>query len=365
MVIQRLIHWFIHQDSVQLRMGKALLLAFLLNLIFGVGFYIAEESVQEGLSLTDSIWWAMVTMTTVGYGDFYPQTFVGRYLISYSCFIVGIGLLGYLLGTVAEAMFERASKKRRGLMTIEERDHVIICNCPSPERVLQLIAELRANRRYAASSFVLVTDKFEELPDEFKGSNIQFVKGNPTREDILHKANITNCDGVIALAADPTTADSDAQTFAIGAIVEMIANECNQDVKVVAELVSRHNLKMMRRAQTDGIVSTDGITDCLLVQEYLHPGLHEVFQQILTNREGSQFYIFDTRLEGFKVSDIQVAVLEHPANLQVIGIYKTGEPFLNPPKTLTIGAHDKLIMLAEGRGDFESIEDDILKKKSA
>ena len=355
----------LRRGSVQLRVSKALFLALLLNLVFGLGFFLTERSVQEGLTLTDSIWWAMVTMTTVGYGDLYPQTFAGRYVISYSCFIVGIGLLGYLIGTVAEVMFERVSRKRRGLMKIRETNHVIICNCPSTERVLHLVTELRANIRYSAKVFVLVTDVLDELPDEFRDQDLLFLKGNPTREDILLKANVTECDGVIVLAQDPKSADSDTLTFAVGAIVEMIATERKREIKVVTELVSRHNRKMMKRARTDGIISTDGLTDCLMVQEYLHPGLHVVFEQILTNLEGSQFYIFDTRLSGFRISEIHMAVLDYPANLQMIGIYRDGQAVLNPPRDLTIRESDRLIMMAESRGDFLSFEEQLVSKRSA
>ena len=363
MIIQRIIAWILKRGSVQLRVSKGLFLALLLNLVFGVGFFLTEHSVQQELTLADSIWWAMVTMTTVGYGDFYPETFVGRYVISYSCFIVGIGLLGYLVGTVAEVMFERVSRKRRGLMKIRKTEHVIICNCPSTERVLHLVMELRANVRYSSKGFVLVTDVLDELPEEFKDQDLLFLKGNPTREDILLKANVTECDGVIVLAQDPESADSDAQTFAVGAIVEMISTERKREIKVVTELVSRHNRKMMKRARTDGIVSTDGLTDCLMVQEYLHPGLHVVFEQVLTNFEGSQFYIFDTRLSGFMISEIHMAMMKYPANLQMIGIYRDDQPVLNPPRHFTIGEDDRLIMLAENRGDFLSFEEQLVSKK--
>lgn len=98
---------------------RVILIAVILNLLFGVLFYFAERDVQEGLTLTDSIWWAMVTMTTVGYGDFYAQTAIGRYLISYPCMLLGIGIMGYLVGLVAEEMLERGSRKRKGLLEIK------------------------------------------------------------------------------------------------------------------------------------------------------------------------------------------------------------------------------------------------------
>jgi len=101
-----------------------------------------------------------------------------------------------------------------------------------------------------------------------------------------------------------------------------------------------------------------------MAQEFVSPGVHDVIQQIISNTVGSEIYIFTTRLQGRKVYDIQVALLEHRANLQVIGIIKQGEQILNPPKTMMIEKGDKLIILAESVKDFQSIEEDILNKRN-
>jgi len=331
-----------------------------LNLCFGAGFYFAENGVQEGLSLWDSIWWAMVTMTTVGYGDIAAKTWTGRFLISYPCMIIGIGIIGYLIGAVAESVFEKISRKRQGLMNITDKNHLIICNCPAIEKVLLLVTEIRASSSYRGCSCVVITERFDEIPDEFRAADIKFLKGSPRREEILMKANIQACAGVFIMAEDPKNSTSDEKTFAVGTIIEMLKKENDLSFKVVAELVSRENMKMMTRSKIDGIVTPDGITDCLMVQEFLSPGVHDIVQQIISNMVGSQFYILDTTLQGFMVSDIQVAALKHPASMQVIGIVKNGKQTLNPPKNMKIGAGDKLIMLAESADDFKSVEKDVL-----
>lgn len=346
----------------QVKIYKALAAAIILNLLFGIGFYFAERDIQDGLTLLDSIWWAMVTMTTVGYGDYSAGTPVGRFLISYPCMVLGIGIIGYLVGALAESMLERISKKRKGLMNITDKNHIIICNCPAIQKLLLLVKEIRANREYADRHFVVISDRFNEMPEEFKAHHIQFVKGDPTREDILMKANICSAAGVFILAEDPQNTTSDEKTFAVGTIIEMLKKENNLSLKVVVELISKENMKMMRRSNVDGIVTPDGITDCLMAQEFVSPGVHDIVHQIISNTVGSQFYVFDTRLQGRKVLDIQVAVLEHPANLQVIGIIKQEKQILNPPKTMMIEEGDKLIMLAESAEDFKSIEKDILAK---
>lgn len=51
-------------------------------------------------SYGDALWWAIVTMTTVGYGDLSPETSVGR-IIASVLMLSGIGLIGIITGTVA------------------------------------------------------------------------------------------------------------------------------------------------------------------------------------------------------------------------------------------------------------------------
>jgi voltage-gated potassium channel len=344
------------------RVGKVILFALLLNLIFGILFYIAERGAQPDLTLLDAIWWAMVTMTTVGYGDFYAQTSIGRFLISYPCMLVGIGIIGYLVGVVAENMLDRFSKKRRGLMDIKLTGHLIICNFPNIEKIKRLMDEIKRSHDYKECKFVLITDSIDELPDELQKLDVQFVQGSPLKEETLHKANITKCKGVFILARNPGEPKSDSDTFTTGAIIEMIERELKKPIKVIVELVSKDNLKMMQRSRVDGIVSADGIMDGLIVQEFLYPGVHDIVHQIISNAVGSQFYIFDTKLQGQKISDIQIAVLEHPANLQVIGINRNGKSILNPSKNEIIQKDDRLIMLADKRDDIEAIEKEILNK---
>ena len=339
-----------------------ILFSLLLNLLFATLFFIFERDVQPELTFIDSIWWAMVTMTTVGYGDFYAKTNIGRFLISYPTMLLGIGIIGYLVGIVADFILEFSSKKRRGLMSIIFKDHVIICNFPNIDKIKTIVEELREDKIYKKSNFVIITDRFQELPEELKKIKIDFVYGSPTNEDTLIKSNILESAGVIILAENIGDANSDERVYTIGSLIELLEKEYNIPLKTVVEVTRKDNLRLIKRANVDGMISTDGFAGALIVQEFLFPGLNDIFKQIITNKIGSQFFLHETRLVGKKIFDIQLAVLHHEINIQVIGVIHKDKQILNPAKSFVLSDGDKLIILSENRTDIESIENEILNK---
>lgn len=59
----------------------------------------------------DALWWAFVTITTVGYGDFYPVTYEGR-IVAAVLMTAGVGLFGTFTGFVASWFLEEDSDKQ-------------------------------------------------------------------------------------------------------------------------------------------------------------------------------------------------------------------------------------------------------------
>ena len=64
---------------------------------FGYVFYLAEPQIK---TIQDGIWWALVTITTVGYGDITPLTTLGR-LVAGTLMFVGLGLIATVTAIVS------------------------------------------------------------------------------------------------------------------------------------------------------------------------------------------------------------------------------------------------------------------------
>jgi len=103
--------------KVALRASSRKILVFLgtvltLALIVGSGMYLIEGEENGFTSIPVSIYWTIVTMTTVGYGDITPQTVAGKMLASV-VMIIGYGIIAVPTGIVS---VELAQAQRRGLV---------------------------------------------------------------------------------------------------------------------------------------------------------------------------------------------------------------------------------------------------------
>lgn len=110
--------------------------------ISGLAVLDAERASPEANIETwqDSLWWAVVTVTTVGYGDFYPVTTEGR-LFALGLMLCGLGLLGIVTANLSSWLLERVSNSEEQSQVATHADMAALMQ--SIQELREEISQLR------------------------------------------------------------------------------------------------------------------------------------------------------------------------------------------------------------------------------
>ena len=94
--------------------GAAFFILFIILIISSSGMYLVEKDIQPEKfgSIPQSMWWSIVTLTTVGYGDVYPVTSMGKFFGSI-IIILGIGTVALPSGILASAFTEHTKRNQK------------------------------------------------------------------------------------------------------------------------------------------------------------------------------------------------------------------------------------------------------------
>ena len=116
---------------------------------FGYVFYLAEPQIK---TIEDGIWWALVTITTVGYGDIAPLTTLGR-LVAGTLMFVGLGLIATVTAIVSAKFIANYVDHHTNDDVLEKLEEL--------EEEIQKIEEIESN----------VVGKLKELEEEIDELN--------------------------------------------------------------------------------------------------------------------------------------------------------------------------------------------------
>lgn len=255
--------------------------------IFGSLAYYFEAKNPEALirSVWDGIWWGIVTITTVGYGDKYPLTWAGKLM---GVVIMGSGVILTIIisGTIASVLVERKMKEGRGLQKVNMTDHIIICGWnQSGNRILNDIQAL-TNKTKEKIDIALIneleTEVFNELQFTYstKLLTIDVVRGNYTQEQVLDKANIRKAKAVMILAdqsGENTLQNADERSV----LAAYTITNLNPGARTSVELINPQNEQHLKRTNVDSIIINGEYNSFLMVNAVLYPGVPQAVKEIM------------------------------------------------------------------------------------
>lgn len=315
-------------------------------LLYGTtGFLYFELSRNPDLTWADGFWWSVVTVATVGYGDLYPGTPSGRFVVALPVMFFGIGLLGYVLSLAATALIQAKTRELHGMGSRKLKGHLVIFNYPSLAKVERLLGELARDALFdRGTDVVLVDEDLPEIPPELLSRRVHYVRGNPARDETLARASIDDAAYAVVLSKRPGDPHSDDLSVAITLAVEARAKA----VHTVVECVDFETQELLRKAGCDSIVCTSRFDAHFLSHELLNPGVQEVIEDLTSSHEGQQIYLTPFRVSGGARFE-KVAELCKGQGHLALGVQRGESRQLNVAKDFEVKAGDSVISIGPKR----------------
>jgi len=295
----------------------------------------------EGCSLLDGIYMAVITITTVGFGEVVPLSHTGR-IFTIFLIIIGFGSLAFAGHAVVESLLEKVWRSRMDMKKMMKKisrlkGHYIICG---HGRMGTAAAEYFIK---AGADCVIIESK-SEYDEQLKETGHLYIEGDATREAVLLDAGIKSAQGLLALL------DSDPDNL----FLVLTARELNPTLHIIARVEDASSEKKILRAGADSVVlpfTTAGkqVADDILVATGKH--IHKD-QSLICSRSVPKWI---TIQEGSSMSGENVSTVSEQMAQKIIGLRREGKDLILPDPETRLQASDMILILDE----TQSLQDQV------
>ena len=293
----------------------------------------------EGWSLLDALYMTVITLGTVGFREVHDLSHVGK-MFTMMLIFFGVGVIGYIVGSLAQIMFEGQFQRILGRKKVEKaiaalNGHYIICGFG---RIGSLIC-----KEFAAKPlpFVVVEKDVDMIAQmEKDGNGYLFLPGDATIDDVLLRAGIKKASGLISVVTSDTE----------NVYITLTARGLNPDLFILARAGEEGSEIKLKRAGANKVVSPYLIGGSRMAQAILRPTVVD-FIEIATGREHMELQMEEILIparSGFIGESLASSGFRKETGVIIVGVKKQcGKMVFNPESHTKIEAHDTLIVLGE------------------
>lgn len=263
---------------------KILLGAIVFIFVVGYIYFQIENQHNDGYNTyMNSVYWTVVSITTVGYGDISPETPLGRFLAMFILF-VGVALVGIITGKITSFLVERRLKEGKGLGVLDKiQNHFIICGwCDGMNEFLEEI--LKVNPIFTSELLVLINNRPQEEIEVLKNNpalrDFNFIFGDFVEENVLLRANIKKAVRIIVLA-DATMANSPQEVDSRTVMAIMTIDSLNKNIYSCAEIYDPKYQRHLEISHCNEIILSRKYSRMMLTNASSASGIPHVISQLL------------------------------------------------------------------------------------
>ncbi|EDL64322.1 YugO [Bacillus sp. SG-1] len=301
---------------------------------FGILIHLIEPGTFP--TVFDGIWWAIITTSTVGYGDYVPLTTTGR-IVAMLLILLGAGFLTTYFVTLATSTVRTQNAYLEGRVSFAGKDHTIIVGWN--ERSREIIDQLTAFDK--KHEITLIDSTLEENP--YRNHYIHFIKGQAFRDDILMKAGIKEA-SIAVITADQNKNEMDADMNTVMTLLAM--KGIAPGLYCVAEILTGDHIANAERAGADEVIQTNKQTSYIIMDSILSKGMSTTILELLNHLKGNNLKVISTCPEWCEktFSDLSTILLER--NIILLGIKKGECTTVNPPLETIVHPEDGLLVIS-------------------
>jgi voltage-gated potassium channel len=306
------------------RVFSLVLVLMVILLLGAIGFALVEPAEGPWYDrFGRAVWWGMVTLTTVGYGDVVPVTILGR-LVGTAFMVIGFISLSLVTATVASVFIERKFRQERGLEAVKATQHILLLGWPEDAEALldQLLKRLPPTIPVILINKV-PPEQMEAIKERFPEGALFYLRGDYSREDILLKANVQGAFKAIILAdrqPGETAAQVDQRTLFTALTLKALHNK----IRILAELLRPENRAYLERAGAEEVLIRGQYDSSLLAGAIASPALYRVYTSLLLG-EGQSLWDVEvpSYFNGRPLSEFAAFLQEQHQGI-LIGVYTEG-----------------------------------------
>jgi voltage-gated potassium channel len=302
--------------------------------MFGILIHFLEP--KNFPTIFDGIWWAIITTSTVGYGDYVPHTIIGK-ISGILLIITSAGFLSSFFVALATTAATKQNDLFEGKANFKGTDHFIIIGWN--ERSREIIHSLLNTKNKVSIALVDETLSNHPLPHK----SVHFIQGRPNLDEVLLKANISNAKKVI-ITADQNKDEHQADMNTI--LTLLAVKGLNPQIESIVEILTHEQIANANRAGADEIIQTNILTSFVMLQSITSQDMVTSFLDLLYQLTEKKLIYQDPDTQEIEKDYTTVAIRFLNEGRILLGVKRGGATILNPPRPFLIEKNDQLIIIS-------------------